>query len=451
MGTMLFSYGGFQNTEVNYSERYNCYLTLDRSKYDELSEESKAQDRRVDRTLEELKLRTTDEYYTKVNKVQVDAQTYAKKVFPTYKFIQRDAIIDDWLSTVDFHRERKTRDHSLHQTLTAYIVSEMLGQGDPDQGLVLPNGKTLLAQCAEQLLLEPEMEYLRNYVRKADPDFAPNKGRYNEDWAAGVFYEAAFISALFHDMGYPWQYVNGLSRSIKKANYKEVNGTIINVEAAAKKMNESLLIYPIYGYQETIVENPTNEQEKNALDLIEQGLMSTHGMPGAIGFMWLNSKIRYEAKNDLFKEASFRLITDWAAVGIMMHDMPKIYWGERNGGRPDNRILRLESKKDPLSCLTSLADILEEFERPKADFYRVLDADENQHVAVKYDFVCNGTKLEIIDDKMYVTYLYATQNEADDMLANRRNEMRDYLGAGTGYLDLSSWGITDGDGLTSTL
>lgn len=205
MGTMQFSYGGFQNTAVNYSERYNCYLTLDRSKYDELSEESKEQDRRVEKTLEELKLRTTDDYYTKVNKVQTEAQTYARKVFPTYKFIQRDAIIDDWLSTVDFHKERKTRDHSLHQTLTAYIVSEMLGQGDPGKGLVLPTGKTLLAQCAEQLLQEPEMEYLRNYIRKTDPDFVPYKDRYNEEWAAEVFYEAAFISALFHDMGYPWQ------------------------------------------------------------------------------------------------------------------------------------------------------------------------------------------------------------------------------------------------------
>ena len=219
---MQFSYSNFQDIDINYSHRFDCYLTLDRGKYDEQSEESQEQDRRVAATLEELKQRTTKEYHAKVEKVQVAAQTYARKVFPTYKFIQRDTIIDDWLSTVDFHKDRKTRDHSLHQTLTAYIVSEMLGQGDLTKGLVLPNGKTLLAQCAEQLLTEPEMEYLRNYIRRTDPNFVPYKGGYTESWAAEVFYEAAFIAALFHDMGYPWQYVNGLSESIKTSNYEEV-------------------------------------------------------------------------------------------------------------------------------------------------------------------------------------------------------------------------------------
>lgn len=446
---MNFSYKDFQNTEVNYSHHYDCYLTLDKGKYNEQSEESLKLDGRVATTLEELKKRTTDDYYTKVHKVQVEAQGYARKVFPTYKFIQHDAIIDDWLSTVDFHREKKTRDHSLHQTLTAYIVSKMLGQGDPRKGLVLPNGKTMLAQCAEQLLMEPQMEYLRNYLRKTDPKFEPFNGNYNEKWAAEVFYEAAFISALFHDMGYPWQYVNGLSNSIKDANYKEVNGIIMNAEEACKKMNESLLIYPLYGYQEDMVDNPTDEQKEYALSLIRAGLMNTHGMPGAIGFMWLNSYIRYEAKENLFKEASFRLITDWAAVGIMMHDMPKIYWGNRMGGNPDNSLLKLDSQKDPLSCITSIADILEEFERPKADFYRVLDKGEKEHVAINYDFLCDETNVEFDGGKMNVTYLYNTQKDAEDQENGRKNEVKDYLEEKTGYLDLSSWGVIKGEGFTA--
>lgn len=446
---MQFSYSNFQDIDINYSHRFDCYLTLDRGKYDEQSEESQKQDRRVAATLEELKQRTTKEYHTKVEKVQVAAQTYARKVFPTYKFIQRDTIIDDWLSTVDFHKDRKTRDHSLHQTLTAYIVSEMLGQGDLTKGLVLPNGKTLLAQCAEQLLTEPEMEYLRNYIRRTDPNFVPYKGGYTESWAAEVFYEAAFIAALFHDMGYPWQYVNGLSESIRTSNYEEVNGVLLNAVAAAEKMHDGLLIYPFFGFQEGVVQNPLPDQKSYALKLIEQGLRKTHGMPGAIGFMWLNSKIRYEAKKDLFREASFRLIIDWAAVGIMMHDMPRIYWGKgKDTGQPENKLLRLESKKDPLSCLTSLADILEEFERPKAEFYNVIDKTDKEHVAVKYDFICNGTNLELVGDKMRVTYQYATEKEANEMLKERKMEVKEYIGAGTGYLDLSSWGIKDGEGAT---
>lgn len=448
MSIMYFSYEDFQDADINYSHRYDCYLTLDKSKYDKQSEESLKLDSRVKDTLGELKERTTNGYYTKVYKAQVDAKSYAEKVFPTYKFIQHDAIIDDWLSTVDFHRKKKTRDHSLHQTLTAYIVSKMLGQGDSTKGLVLPNGKTLLQQCAEQLLREPQMEYLRNYVRRVDPDFAPYSGKYSDAWAAEVFYEAAFISALFHDMGYPWQYVYNLSRSIKDANYKDVNGVVIDVDKAANKMSDSLLIYPLYGYQEDVVKTPTDEQKQKVKELIRKGLMDTHGMPGAIGFMWLNSYIRYEAKKDLFKEASFRLITDWAAVGIMMHDMPRVYWGDRTGGQPDNSILRLDSKKDPLSCITSLADILEEFERPKADFYRVLDKNDNEHVAVDYDFLCNETVVGFDGDKMNVTYLYDTEEEARKQESDRKNEVKDYLGTGIGYLNLVSWGINDGEAQT---
>lgn len=41
------------------------------------------------------------------------------------------------------------------------------------KGLELSNGKKLLAQCAEQLLQEPEMEYLRNYIKNEHPDFIP--------------------------------------------------------------------------------------------------------------------------------------------------------------------------------------------------------------------------------------------------------------------------------------
>lgn len=114
MMEMEFSYSDFQDEEINYCSKYDCKLTLDRSKYDEQSEESLAQDQRVNNTLEQLALRTTGDYNMKVSRVQVEAQNYARKVFPTYKFIQSDALIDDWLSTVDFHKERKTRDHSLH-------------------------------------------------------------------------------------------------------------------------------------------------------------------------------------------------------------------------------------------------------------------------------------------------------------------------------------------------
>ena len=46
MTEMEFSYSDFQDEEINYCSIYDCKLTLDRSKYDEQSEESLAQDQR---------------------------------------------------------------------------------------------------------------------------------------------------------------------------------------------------------------------------------------------------------------------------------------------------------------------------------------------------------------------------------------------------------------------
>lgn len=452
MTEMEFSYSDFQDEEINYCSIYDCKLTLDRSKYDEQSEESLAQDQRVKDTLKQLSNRLTSDYSMKVSRVQVLAQDYARKVFPTYKFIQPDALIDDWLSTVDFHKVRKTRDHSLHQTLTAYIVSKMLGQGDSTHGLKLPNGKTLLAQCAEQLLYEPGMEFLRSYIRKEDPNFAPDQNGYDIAWATDVFYESAFISALFHDMGYPWQYVNSLSKSITGSNYEEINGALLNVGEAARKMNTSLLIYPFYGYDEGVVQNHTPEQEQQTLEMIKKGLLNKHGMPGAMGFMWLNDYIRYKPQKDLLKEATFKLIIDWAAVGIMMHDMPGIYRGKMPGGNPQFSVLRLDCRKDPLSCIISLADILEEFERPKSYFERYVDKEKKEeHVALTYGFSCVGTQIGYDGGKMNVTYLYATDKEAGEMLDGRKEEVFEYLNPQNGYLDLSAWGITDGEGFTAKI
>ena len=445
MDSLLFSYKGFQDIEINYSDKYNCYMTLDKVKYDRLEDEFLKQDERIDSTLTRLSERVTEDYYLKVHPVQLAAQTYARKVFPTYRFIQSDTIVDDWLSTVDFHSEKKTRDHSLHQTLTAYIVSQILGQGDCKKGLLLPNGKTMLEQCAEQLLQEPEMEYLRNYIRKIDPTFRPRVGEYNEEWAAEVFYEAAFVSALFHDMGYPWQYVTRLSNSIKDANYAEVNGTILDASKAVEEMEKNLLIFPFYGYHEGQVLRPSDEQHQKAVNLIEKGLFGTHGVPGAIGFMSLNDRIRYIPKKDALKEASFKLIMDWAALGIMMHDMPKVYWGEgKKLGIPENNLLRLDCKKDPLSCIIALADVLEEFERPKTFFKCKEDEIDGKFVALKYGYSCVGSRLTVNSSKLYITYLYESLEEAKDQESDRRNEIQEYLGANTGFLDLSRWGITEG-------
>ena len=136
---------------------------------------------------------------------------------------------------------------------------------------------------------------------------------------------------------------------------------------------------------------------------------------------------------------------EWAAVAIMMHDMAKIYWDE-DTKKPKNPILRQSFDVDPLSCLISMADILEEFYRPKASFGKVnltVGNDETEKVTLDYDFPCVGSEVEIIGKKLHVTYYYLEQKTADEEFKRRNDEVQQYLNLRDGYIDLRPWGVTE--------
>lgn len=439
---MEFSYDEYEGLKWSYPEAFKANNTLDSIKFKE--QEDVFKDKKglnVKDVLERLEARTTSKYFSKVYHAQRNAMSYAEKVFPSYKFILPDILIDDWLSTVDMHREHPSRDHSLHQSLAAYIVAKLLGFGNPELSFDLGGGKKLLEVCARQLCNAPEMKYLREYVKEIDNDFDKKREIYNLDWAMSVVYEASVISALFHDMGYPWQYITKLCNSIEGSNYKNVLTMMSDPEKALNAQENKLLIYPLYGYDAYVVKQPTKVQREFAISLMNLGLKLTHGTPGALAFTGLNHKIRQYGKTDLFYEASFRLVLDWAAIGIMMHDMPGIYWGNNKTDNPENPILRLDFKKDPLSCLVSLADILEEFHRPSAQFKNQNKGKVDEHVSVTYDFACKSSRIEIDNDKLIISYIYYDEKEMSVARKRREEEVWQYLNPLSGYLDLSTWGV----------
>lgn len=442
---MEFSYEEFEGLTRDYPEVFEANNTLDSvklKKQEDVFKNNEGLD--VNDVLGRLEARTTSRYFSKVDSAQRKAMTYAEKVFPSYKFILPDVLIDDWLSTVDMHRKHPSRDHSLHQSLAAYIVAKLLGFGDPEHSFKLVGGSSLLEVCAQQLYGSPDMDYLREYVREIDHDFDIKRDKYDMRWAMNVVYEAAVVSALFHDMGYPWQYVSKLCNSIEGANYKNVLTMMTDPVKAHDAKENKLLIYPLYGYDANAVKQPNEDQRNLAINLMDAGLKNTHGTPGALGFTGLNHKIRQFGKTDPFFESSFRLVLDWAAVGIMMHDMPGVYWGKDNKTDvPLNSILRLDFKKDPLSCLVSLADILEEFHRPSAHFKNHNKGKVDEYVSVTYDFVCKGSRIEIEGDTLVITYIYYDEAERSKSKGRREDEVRDYLDPQNGYLNLSSWGVKD--------
>ena len=452
MMEMDFSFEDYQQHGIRYVYTHSLYETWDKEQFRELEKRQAKQDETVKRTFKELGKRTTSSYYRKVFTAQAAAQTFAKKWFPSYKFILPDTLTDDWLSTMDWHKEHQTRDHSLHQTLATYIVSKMLGNGDPTKGLMLSEQESLLSRCASLMVGGEKMTYLRKYLSNIDTEYASHQASYDQNWAVEVFYEAAMIAAQFHDMGYPWQFINTLSKGLREASYGKIKEMLINIDAAYNEIKDRLLIYPCFVYDEKAVGTKEAEAVVAAKDLLKKGLANTHGAPGALGFMCLNDNIRKFSKTDQQAEATSRLILDWAAVGIMMHDMPGLYWGKDNDtDEPVTPILRLDFERDPLSCLISLADILEEFERPLAVFGKDEDTigTDEEIVEVDYDFQCERSKIEILDGKLWITYYYKQQEDRetwDKIKGRRKQEVWEYLNPKNGYLDLSSWGIVDAEG-----
>lgn len=436
---MDFDYKNYSKHGMYYANQFGAYRNVSIAEFSKLQKEYDKDGLLVDKALKELKKRTTRDYYSKVYRAQTSALTYSKKVFPTYKFIMPEALADDWLSTVDWHKKFPTRDHSLHQTLTAYIVAKLLGNGHPRLAFSLPSGESLLDYCARQMLYEPKLEYWRMYALSLGIDYKRLPFAVQEQWARDVLYETAVVAALFHDMGYPWQYVNRLAKHIAVAEYGDSLNIVDDAIRTKESIQNRLLIYPFYGYSDITMKHASPSLEKKVVRLIDRCLKDSHGLPGALGFMCLNDQIRKYSSAPRFSEASYRLILDWAAVGIMMHDMKDLYWDDKNMKQPQNPILRLSFDVDPLSSLISMADVLEEFHRPCATF----DCRNIDKVDLSYKFPCEGTRMYIRDGILYIIYRYKETKDAAACKIRRQQEVNEYFNSRNGFVNLKSLGIKD--------
>ena len=125
---------------------------------------------------------------------------------------------------------------------------------------------------------------------------------------------------------------------------------------------------------------------------------------------------------------------EWAAVAIMMHDMSQIYHGK--GKTPERPHLRLDAKVDPLSALITLADILQDFERPVGKF----SARRTRGVKLSYNHSCKYTAINLDGNSLNINY-----NMRSKDLAFKRsmipNEQADFFDLRYGYMNLKAWGL----------
>jgi hypothetical protein len=348
-----------------------------------------------------------------------------------------EVIADDWLAIVDWHKFQ--RDHALHQPLTGYIVLKLLGFGCSNQAFKI-NKTNLLDLFVETILQWKGTRYLREYLENThmmdhgdNSLWFGNKNGSKELWKA-LLVETAYLASLFHDMGYPWQYVN-----ILKDKLEYSSGPLY--ETPSECENEIIRLYgnrlffcPMNGYH-LLDRNTPSTWESNLKVIVGQALRKTHGFPGAIGFLYLNDILRDFPNTK--KHPIRQFCVEWAALGVMMHDMGKVYWGkDKTKTPPDNPHLQLRFEIDPLGCLIALADVLEEFERPIVAF-----SPNQAGTHGSYGTACYSTELTYDQGKLSILYKMASASERILKMHYMAEEQKEYFDPLHGYVNLSYCGI----------
>ncbi len=394
------------------------------------------------RAVGELRKRTDRAYFNKTYPLQARTLDHSSRAFPAYRFILPEVMTEDWLAIVDWGKFQ--RDHVLHQPLTGYVVLRLLDENHPEGVFELPEGKSLLNACVERILRWKETAYIKDFLLgcgmdRDDPILDAGSGVARNVWRA-FFRETAYVAAVFHDLGYPWQYAERIQGNLDGMNTPAVRQNR-SAEQVVRLFGHRMLFHVLQGYKEQNAATPSTWRDRTT-GLTDSALKKTHGMPGALGFLHLNDCVRRFPSST---ESPLHLLcVEWAAAAIMMHDMGKIYWGKGvpGTGIPENPFLRLSFDRDPLSALVTLADVLQDFARPVATFGQCGNGTK-QVVSLDYDEACSSTELELKGTTMIIRYLM----KSGGTLATKRKclagDLNTYFDPHHGYLDMASLGITN--------
>lgn len=402
------------------------YGYVDEVKFEKFRNKQSFKENVLTETFKELQQRMSGHYFSKVALAQMAALDYSALLFPAYSTLSSEDLSDDWLAIVDFHKKH-CRDHSLHQPLTAYVAATLLGFGKSENSLAIPNKAGNLLDYCEGVLFQPKGAYILEKAKKFGlPETMLKENEASKEFWKGLFYHTVLLSALFHDIGYPWQYVGRVGKSLNNSVaylYPSDSVAIPIVE----QFKDRMVYLPLRKYQTTIHNEPVMEKEQ--LVAHTSLALETHGFPGAIAFLSLNDAIRkHPVESHLAKLQEFSV--EWAAMGIFMHDME----GKHRESLPE---IRVDISQDPLSAIISLADYLEEFDRPNVSFLP-----RARQSRMKYFSDCSGVEVNV-DASGIMDVCMAYRKESGKAIAAefKTKETDHYFNPSNGYVDLSGIGI----------
>ena len=168
----------------------------------------------------ELRKRTGSVYFNKTYPLQGRTLDYSARAFPAYRLILPEVLSEDWLAIVDWGKFQ--RDHVLHQPLCGYIMMKLLEGDGISSPLIFPNGKTLLQTCVDSILTSDRTNYIKEFLidvgmDSGDQILVAKSAIVIKVWKS-FFIEAAYNAAIFHDLGYPWQYAERVQGNLDGLN-----------------------------------------------------------------------------------------------------------------------------------------------------------------------------------------------------------------------------------------
>jgi hypothetical protein len=399
----------------------------------------------LDRQMVEREAATLHEHYQKLSERMTDvalgdlrmatalAWRGADGYFPAYRYHVGEFVNDDWLSSVDWHKKFH-RDHISHQAMCYWVAQRLLDTKDQEVSF---DTSTLRERCLQQVVYDPECHYLRDYAERLG--VFKNVGRELKTclWAS-LFDEAVFLATMYHDIGYPWQFVQGIATQLSGNSALSVMPMQMSARELYDAYGTRLLCYPFQNYSAPAAVQPAGWRRRTESLLLE-GLSRTHGLPGALAFLYLNDVLR-QFPDAADSDAKGLFCIEWAALAILMHDLQRLYVGKaRNGAPPENSQLRISFRRDPLSFLLTLVDQIQDFCRPNAVFKATAGA-----VKLEYEHACHAVEITAQPRQpVRIVYCYEKTSDYDKNTAEHKPKAeREFFDPTVGYVDWSGLPIS---------
>ncbi|GAB6043289.1 hypothetical protein [Endothiovibrio diazotrophicus] len=345
------------------------------------------------RSLEKLRKRLPRDAFGAVFASLDHLLRYSASLFPGFRNLYGEFVNEEWLALVDYHKAFH-RDHVVHQPQVALVVRRLLGEirFDCDRHPLAiafteapwtpyppDERRVTLHQLAAYTLAKGEAAttYLDDYARELGVDprwLEPETDACYWFWY-GVIYNAAVTAALFHDIGYPLQFLHQVTHKVRDGRFADLiqGGDVRRID---ELFDDPLCLMPFRGYRSSRRIALSHTVAPEVVQVMGRALRGSHGLPGALTFLHLNHEVM--DLREPRRNARGRLTMELAALAIVMHDMEPIF---RHGGEarirpawpgqpltPRYPHLRVAFHRDPVSFVVALADQIQNFGRFHARF-----------------------------------------------------------------------------------